>query len=42
MPAELVAATVKVYAMPFVRPVTVQLVAPVVVQVRTGVPKSED
>lgn len=33
-PSTLVATTVKVYAVPFVRPVTVQVVAPVVVQVK--------
>ena len=33
VPSALVALTVKVYAVPLVRPETVQLVAPVVVQV---------
>jgi hypothetical protein len=34
VPLVLVAVTVKVYAVPLVRPLTVQVVAPVVVQVR--------
>jgi hypothetical protein len=34
VPTALVAVTVKVYGVPLVRPLTVQVVAPVVVQVR--------
>jgi hypothetical protein len=36
VPFALVAVTVKVYGVPFVRPVTVQVKAPVVVQVLVG------